>query len=130
MPWDSWQMNKFEEFMIRYEAIATEGSYHTLYPLADTKMIYFEYYQQHLGEFSKAFFQNYLKWFIHEFDEELTHQWLYKDFMYWYHDQIFEANIKTAGRRLFSNLLLPLACLVLLILYLICRCCCACCCRK
>jgi hypothetical protein len=23
MPWDAWQINKFEEFMIRYEAIAT-----------------------------------------------------------------------------------------------------------
>ena len=71
LPWDAWQINKFEEFMVRYEEICLSGAYTRLYPSVSGYLIYIEYYSKWLGERTKILYHNYFKLAVYTYDEDL-----------------------------------------------------------
>jgi hypothetical protein len=44
LPWEAFQINRYQEFLFRYKYLAVEGSYKELNPPATGFMLFFELY--------------------------------------------------------------------------------------
>ena len=119
LPWEAFQINRYQEFLFRYKYIAVEGTYKELNPPATGFKLFYELYLKFLGDVATGIFHDYFKRGIDRFDEKKEYEWVYKRFMLWWHDVFFESCIKTAGGRFFTYIIVPVTFLANTIIYLL-----------